>query len=797
MKKFMKRTTALFLSLIMLVMTLTGCGKEKNRNVNNEIDTTGYITRGEWIDMLADTFGYDEYDQETAYYSDVKSDSEVFTAVQSCRERNMLSTETDEFKVNDVATMGFVATTAVLASGVDYTKYAEGTSNENEAIIKCAKETGICPDIVMNDNGLRQGVDEVYASTVLSAAQGLFLAYTGEEKMDINYAEAVIDNFEDSSVKIDEKGNLTMEDTADIGSIIICPPSEEYPNGHAVKVVAVESDDEGNAVYKTEEADFAEVYESVDIATVVEATPDCFYPAEGVTVIKDDTAQGEQTAFIDNAEFEAIDTSTNASAIQTISGDFSKSKETVIKVDLKNGNVKATNTDEDKIQATIFGKNLELKEKYEETLTEEEKEKKKLWEKSKEFQSLASKKADKIVEDYKSGKISKDDFISQMKKFQKDNGVEKGSLRPLTLKGDFDAGWNLTGTIKINLAVAAAANVKIEWFLNPKVKSYSIDVTNKIESSLTLEGKCEGEVQLGKFAIPVYAGASVDVALIAKIEANGKITVKAVITNEQKVEYKDGKTTKTNKSSFNKDLEVDASIELAVGLKVSISLLSFNIVDGEITAAIKLEVKAKAGRDISLEESISDDGTACLKYEDALVLRHEESIMAPIVKLTIGTKKSLVGKLGISFSIDFISEDDIKKSNKYLYLHNESEIKFLIDSKIIELVEDETKEEETTAIEESTTEEELTTEVDNSEIGVLSLNDFAIDIKVGDQYQLKVVKMPKGYEDDVVVWTSEDNSIATISSKGIINAVNEGTISVYGKTSDGKYIGKCTVLVRK
>ena len=110
-------------------------------------------------------FGMDDYEQSEAYYADVKPDSDIFAAVQSCRERNMLSTDTENFKPDDIATVGFVATTAVLASGVDYSKYADGTENDREAIIKCAKETNICSDISLDENVLRQGVDDIYATS--------------------------------------------------------------------------------------------------------------------------------------------------------------------------------------------------------------------------------------------------------------------------------------------------------------------------------------------------------------------------------------------------------------------------------------------------------------------------------------------------------------------------------------------------------------------------------------------------------------------------------------------------------
>lgn len=791
MKKTMKRIIAFILSMVMILTTLVGCGKSEEQK--KEVDTSGYLTRGEWVSMLSKTFGFDEYEQETPYYEDVTESDEIYESVQSCRERNLLSVDTKNFNSNEIATLGFVASTAVLAAGIDYTKYAEGTNSENEAIIKCARETGICPEADNDEKVLRQGVSEVYASVVLNAAQGLFLAYAGEEKYEVSYAEGVIDNFENESVKIDADGNLTMDTAAQIGSIIVCPPSEEYPNGHAVKVTRVDYEPDGTPVYVTEEAEFAEVFEDVDIATIVEATPDCFYPVEGVTIISEDSVDADNTAVIGDVECEYIDTEVNSEAQKTVTldGNFSKSNETTLKIDLKKGTVKpSTKTTDD---LSLFGGRLDLKKEFEDKYSLDDKKKKKLWDDSAELNSLASKRADKIIEKYKNGEMSFDDFKKKMQKFHNENGIEKG----LTAKGNFDAGWNLTGTVKINMSVAAAAAVSVKWFLKTKLESFSIDITNKFETSLTLEGKFEGEVEIGKYKIPVGAtGASVDIAVFLKVEGNGKITLKTVVTNSQKIEYKDGKTTKTNKSTSNCDLEIELTLKVSAGLKVSICLLTFDIVDASISASIKLEIKGKAGRDITLEESVSDDGTSCLKYEDALVLRHEESIMAPIVELTVGSNKSMAGKLGLSFTIKFITEDDIKKSGSpFLYKHNEKEIKFLIDSEIIEIGEQPTTEEETTEAETST-ELELITEEYTGKVGVLALNDFAISIKPGNQYQLKVIRLPDGYEDSDIIWSVEDTSIATISQKGIVNTVKSGSTKAYAKTKDGKYLGSCNILVR-
>lgn len=798
MKKYIKRVLSLLLAIAMLLMTVAGCGKSKNVNEVVQDTADKFITRGEWITMLAKTFGLNDYDESTPYYTDIDNTNPLFAAVQSCRERSMLSADTTEFKENDVATVGFVASTAVLASGVDYMKYASDDGNVNTAIINCAQQTGICADISNDDSVLREGVDEVYAAIVLEAAQGLFLAYSGEEIYDVQYADGVID-VSGSDAVIDENGNLSMDEVAEVGSIIVCPPSEEYPYGHAVKVTAVSYNQDGKPVYETTEAEFAEVYEHAEVASVVQARPEDFVPAQGVTVVTGDSAGGgagenETTALNSNPEFGFIDRNISGNADQILSAELGAEYETTINVDLKEGKVTFKDT------ASISSDKLRKLEKENSVSSNDDGLDPEEWDCEKFFNTPSGKKVDEIMQKYKDGKISADELKEQLKKYQNEDQTEKARLSPVGARAKYDAGWSITGTVKMNVAAAVAATVDVEWFLNPKLRSYSVDLTDKFEYSLTLEGKLEGEAELGWFSIPVgMTGASVKVAIFVSAEANGKISVHAVSTKEQKTEYSDGKTTKTCKSSFENKVEIEASIEISAGARVSVCLLSFNIVDVELSVSIKLEAKAEAGRVSQISVTESDGGSpGKVEYNEYLVAHTEASIYAPIVKLTVGTEASLVAKLGLTFTWTFISEDDIKKNpNKYLYKHKEADAKYLLWSKVVEIEDESSQTEAVSETEtEQTTDESLTSAETVVDIGMIQMNDYVLDIKTGDSYTITVASLPSGYSSSDLVWTSSDSSVAQISSTGVLKAVSEGTATITVKTSDGQNEGKCTVFVR-
>ena len=68
-----------------------------------------------------------------------------------------------------------------------------------------------------------------------------------------------------------------------------------------------------------------------------------------------------------------------------------------------------------------------------------------------------------------------------------------------------------------------------------------------------------------------------------------------------------------------------------------------------------------------------------------------------------------------------------------------------------------------------------------------SAMDFVNEISVGDTYHLTVSDIPTGYTEDDLVWTSSDESIATVDEQGNITGVAEGSVSIEVESSDGQY----------
>ena len=86
----MKRFISFCMMIVLLIgmcIPLAGCGKEttaKDTQKAFEKDPNlTYLTRGEWIQGLAQTAGYTDTMTEEPYFTDIQADHALFTYVQA------------------------------------------------------------------------------------------------------------------------------------------------------------------------------------------------------------------------------------------------------------------------------------------------------------------------------------------------------------------------------------------------------------------------------------------------------------------------------------------------------------------------------------------------------------------------------------------------------------------------------------------------------------------------------------------------------------------------------------------
>ncbi|MEQ8235477.1 MAG: Ig-like domain-containing protein [Syntrophomonadaceae bacterium] len=77
----------------------------------------------------------------------------------------------------------------------------------------------------------------------------------------------------------------------------------------------------------------------------------------------------------------------------------------------------------------------------------------------------------------------------------------------------------------------------------------------------------------------------------------------------------------------------------------------------------------------------------------------------------------------------------------------------------------------------------------------VSLNKPSTVITIGYSETLEPVMTPDGATDKSVTWSSDNPSVATVSSTGKVTAVTAGSTVISVKTNDGGFVAKCTVSV--
>lgn len=77
----------------------------------------------------------------------------------------------------------------------------------------------------------------------------------------------------------------------------------------------------------------------------------------------------------------------------------------------------------------------------------------------------------------------------------------------------------------------------------------------------------------------------------------------------------------------------------------------------------------------------------------------------------------------------------------------------------------------------------------------VSLDKNTLSLNVGDTERLTATVAPSDADDKTVTWTSEDTTIASVSTAGLVTAKKAGSTKITVKTTDGDFTAEATVTV--
>lgn len=229
----MKKHLQLILTLIAMSVCLAGCGNQARETESGNIGN-GNLTKGEWIGMLGEGFGYTQPYGEDSIYSDVTADHEYFDQIQACAEWEVIS-EQGSFQPDQEVSWDYAIQTAVRAIGVDNIESAGISIDENELASffgqNIADISAIDPDA---------GITSADAEQLLVYAMDYRYNLSPIERFDYTYNEGVYEVAADAvTLRGDGMTALVRDSSAySAGDIIYVEPSADS-TAYAIRVTDV------------------------------------------------------------------------------------------------------------------------------------------------------------------------------------------------------------------------------------------------------------------------------------------------------------------------------------------------------------------------------------------------------------------------------------------------------------------------------------------------------------------------------------------------------------------------------
>lgn len=275
-----KRNCYITTVLLILICVLTGCGKTGGGGSDTSAAGSEKLSKGEWIGLLGDQFGYTDYETTDDYYSDVTSDYEYYDEIQACAEWEVL-TEEKELHPEDTATWQYAIETSVRAIGIDKINKSDAGVEVNEDNLIDFFDEKIA-NIKAGDNG-----DSVLSAQLTTTDASLILKYaydyannlTLPQKLEYTYNEAVKEASE-QDIQLDSNSNTGTIQAGSYaeGDVIYVEATENAP-ASAIRINSIENNE-----FTYENVGMEDVYEELQVSGTFEGTVIDIEPAEGVTI---------------------------------------------------------------------------------------------------------------------------------------------------------------------------------------------------------------------------------------------------------------------------------------------------------------------------------------------------------------------------------------------------------------------------------------------------------------------------------------------------------------------------------
>lgn len=796
----MKRIIALvsLISLLLVnVVSLSGC----------TMSDDNALKMGQWLALIADSFGMESYQQTTPYFGNVKADDPAFAYFQMAAEWEILEPSA-EIDSNTPVTWNDVLITLVNTGG-----FIDLESTDEEKIEYAISKF----DPTIKTYWGNRYIKLKEAIPLLDTAQQMWAGKTFSEKIEqATLSEEVKDYMEKENIVYEVQDNkiiASAEQFVDlqVGDVYTLPNTRTAA-ASINKVKEIEFVDD--KVIITNDSDFTED-DFAQYVTEIQLQDTSALDFGNVVGIYDQYGNTIAYDIGETTSASQMNTSTSNSTVNTLL--YNKSQ----------GHIS--------VQTGLFDK-LDAPLKF----------------KVKDFDVKLSLKDDDLsVEISKELKKTENRYREQT-----ENIFLKTKFENVELTKDIDYSWGVlhSATVKLDYKSTIEGGIK---------KSRQTEIGNPVtgdkETKKTLQStinqykkalenfnkdvrnsKCREDIYICRLHIVQGGFAAVDFIVKGKISADGELKIVFEIEGAQGIEYKDGKLRYIKSTGIDKDFVADASIEITIAPGIAVTLFSeILIVEVTIDAGLGASVEMKAhlfdaeGHELYYTETIiageaaetlaseeeyttaeeiiayaeSQGGTWNTEDKGASVRLYKgiclEWRLYPILRIELSSDSLICKVLHTSPSIEFLGSDNaflkghIDSPNNLLSILKSDSIGGGLSAALginCECTYDYTPWDN--ALEEV----EDTEDVDENDgiavTDMIELSTMRLFLAEGEEQHIEITGLPEKYELKDIVAEIEDTDIATFDLKaGTVTGKIAGTTQILVQTKDGKYKAYCAVTV--
>jgi len=279
-----------------------------------------------------------------------------------------------------------------------------------------------------------------------------------------------------------------------------------------------------------------------------------------------------------------------------------------------------------------------------------------------------------------------------------------------------------------------------------------------------------------KTPIPNLPMVYLNLDLLIKLYASGKAELMLYNSHNIGFETKNGQIRFINEHDNDFDSIIQASAKAGLAVNASIDAANYSLADIELDGGLKARLSSTVhlydedGDYDSVDSNIAYSTIQELSKENNNVKVCGDVSFYWYMDLLINTAKTKMSKLGFSRSFTILDERDQVFGNMHHIENGHFVAKCTRKNK--------------TKIK----------QMDKVKSDKIVLDSYAEVISVNETYQIKIKGLPEGYKETDIVYSSQNESIASVKS-GLVKGMSPGSVKIVVSSSDGKYKAYVNILV--